>query len=352
MSYPNVTHPSHNRFGSLRIGIASCLMVISGEVLGASAGTNQTQAAAAIIWEETSVAEPEIQRNTIFDTVQGSTSTHIVWLARWVDSFFDDPEYLEEEAYARATVQQNVRFYRNLDPAFSTHVRATVVLPNLSRRFRLSFEGNDELYSEDYAGGTEPNIADSTRESINDPSFRLLYLLLQRRDIDLGLSGGVRLNDFAFYTGPRLKARASLGSGWVVKLTQRIYWYTTNNLKSKTQLRFDHLLGKRNLFRQSFKTAWDEDKHESVGFRHTTTSSITQPLKNSSALRYAWSSVYLTHPDPRWTSTTLSVGYRRSVWRKWIILEAAPFVTWEEQFRWNPKPGFSVSLSTIFEKDQ
>ena len=145
--------------------------------------------------------------------------------------------------------------------------------------------------------------------------------------------------------------RHDLGAGWNAKLTHRTYWYTTDNLKAKTELRFDHLIGQRNLFRQSIRSNWDEEKHEDVGFRHTVTSSITQAFKNDSALRYAWSSSHQTRPDPRWTSTTLSIGYRQSIWRKWIIIEAAPFVTWEEQFGWDPKPGLAISLSTIFEKE-
>ena len=85
--------------------------------------------------------------------------------------------------------------------------------------------------------------------------------------------------------------------------------------------------------------------------RNTTTSSITQPFGKNVAFRYAWSSVYTTRPDPRWTSTTLTVGYRQSILRKWLVLETAPFVTWEEQYKWEPGAGIAVSLNVIFEED-
>ncbi len=320
----------------------------AGAVWGESSATNQLQSAT-----ETALPDTHSEYRTahFIDTVQGRASKRIVSVAQWVDSFFDDPEYAEEEADARASLQQNVKFYRNLDPEFSTRVRASVVLPNLNRRFRLSFEGNDDLYTEGADATPEDTLADSTQGSVDDPSLRLLYLFLQHRDVDLGLSGGIRMSDPALYTGPRLKLRSGIGAGWEAKVTQRVYWYTTNDLKSKSELRLDHLLGKRNLFRQAFRTDWDEEKHATEGFHNTATSSVTQPLERTAAMRYAWSSTYLTRPDPRWTSTTLSVGYRQSIWRKWIILEATPFVTWEEEYDWNPKAGLLFSFSTILDNE-
>jgi len=348
---PSAVRTFKSGCGAVRICCACGMMTMSCIAGEDSAGTNHIQAAATVNETSTNapVEEPEIQRKNIIDTVQGSASSRLVSLARWVDSFFDDPEYAEEEADARASLTQTVTFYRNVDPVYRTRVRASLILPNLSRRFRLTFEGNDDLDQEDAAGNLEETLAESTQESIDDPSLRLQYLFLHEPDVDLGMSGGVRLNESAFYAGPRLKLRAGLGAGWDAKFTQRTYWYTTDNVKAKTELRFDHLLGRRNLFRQAFRTDWNEEKHQSEGFRNTVTSSITQPLQKNAAFRYAWSSTYLTRPDPRWTSTTLSVGYRQSLWREWVIAEVTPFMRWEEQYDWGPSPGIVLGLSAILE---
>lgn len=294
-------------------------------------------------------SSPEASQDTIFDTVQGSTSTRIVALARWADSFFDDPAYADEEANARVSLEQAVRFYRNLNAEFSTRVSATVVLPNMNNRLRLSFEGDDEQYAEDFEVNEEENLADATQESIDNPSLRLQYLFSRHRDFDLRMSGGIRFSEEALYAGPRLKLNSLIGWGWTARFTQRVYWYTTDNVKSKTEVRFDHLLGENNLFRQSFRTDWDKELHPVDGFRNSATTSITQPLKKTAAFRYAWHSVYYTRPEPGWTSTSLSIGYRQSVLREWFIVEATPFVTWEEQYNWNPKPGINLSFNIIFE---
>ncbi len=343
-----------NRFGDFRFYYIACILAaVQCASVDAANGTNEVHAAMPESTNETAALNTK-QKPSIVDTVQRSTSTRIVGLARWVDSFFDDPEYAEEEANARASLQQTIKFYRNLEPEYRTRVRASVVLPNLNRRFRLTFEADDETDSEDPADPTDPseeNFTESTQDSIDNPSVRLNYFFLQRPDADLGLTAGVRLSRRSFYFGPRITLDADIEPGWHAKLIQRIYWYTTNDLKSKTELRFDHLLGKHNLFRQAFRLDWDEETHETDGFRPSATTSITQPLKRDAALRYAWSSAYSTRPDPGWTSTTLSVGYRQSIWRRWIILEVTPFVTWEDEFNWKPKPGIAITFNAIFDKE-
>jgi len=343
---------SYKRFGSFRIGIACGLMIMGSEAWGAPVSTNQVQASAIKNGEDAediSPAAPDAHENNIIDAVQGSTSSRIVTLARWVDSFFDDPEYAVQEATARASINQDINFYRNLDPSYRTYVRASAVLPNLNRKFRLIFEGDNDPTTLQDTEDIDPDTVEPKKDSVDDNTLRLQYIFLERYYLDLRLTGGIRLKETDLYIGPRVKFRTHIGSKWEASLSQRIYWYTTNTLRTKTELRFDHILGEHNLFRQAFSTDWDEEKHQTEGFRNTVTSSITQPIKRSAAFRYAWSSSYQTRPDPRWTSTTLSVGYRQSVWRDWIIVEVTPFVTWEEDFNWDPKPGFTIALSAIFE---
>ncbi|HEY5621862.1 MAG TPA: hypothetical protein VIR77_04600, partial [Pontiella sp.] len=293
---------------------------------------------------------PGVTQRNFIDTAQGAASTRIASLARWVDSFFDDPDYAAEEAYARASISQSATFYRDPDAVYRTSIRASIILPNLSNRLRLAFEGNDELYAEDTIGEPEPNLPASTRESLDDPSLRLHYTLLQRYETDLRMTGGFRLEDSAFYAGPRFKLRTRLSSDWDAVLTQRLLWYTTETRRSKTELRLNRILGTRNLFRQAFRTDWYKEREENDVLRHTVTTSLAQPLKKTAAFRYAWSSVYFAQPESGWISSTASVGYRRSAWRDWIILEAEPFVRWERQYDWEPNAGITFSISAIFEE--
>jgi hypothetical protein len=293
---------------------------------------------------------PGIKQGNFIDTAQGAASTRIASLARWVDSFFDDPEYAAEEASARASISQSATFYRDPAAAYRTSIRASIVLPNLSNRLRLAFEGNDELYAEEPVGDTVPNLPESTRESVDDPSLRLHYTLLQRYETDLRMTGGFRLEDSSVYAGPRFKFRTRLGADWNAAFIQRLLWYTTETRRSKTELRLNRLAGTRNLFRQTFRTDWYKERDENNVLRHTITTSLAQPLKKTAAFRYTWSSVYFAQPESGWAYTTASISYRRSAWRDWIMVEAAPFVRWERRYDWEPNAGITFSISAIFEE--
>ena len=301
-------------------------------------------------YRETLSGSPDVKQDLFIDTAQGAASTRIASLARWFDSFFDDPEYAAEEAYARASISQSATFYRDPDVAYRTSIRASIVLTNLSNRLRLAFEGNDELYAEEPVGDTVPNLPESTRQSLDDPSLRLHYTLLQRYETDLRMTSGFRLEDSSVYAGPRFKFRTRLSADWNAALIQRLLWYTTGTRRSKTELRFNRIVGTRNLFRQTFRTDWYRERDENDVLRHTITSSLAQPLKKTAAFRYAWSSDYFALPESEWASTTASVSYRRCVWRDWIILEAEPFVRWERRYDWEPNAGITFSISAIFEE--
>ncbi len=351
----HVIRPSRIRFGTLRIVLLCSLFTMACAGADEAVGTNQVHVSSASASNEvagTYFSKAGAHTARIIDTVQGSTSTRLVSIAQWVDSFFIDPDYVEEQADAHVTLQQSVKFYRYFEPELRTSVRASVVLPNINRRLRLVLEGNDERDLENPTQPFDETLLDSTEQSVDNPAVSLQYFFLQNPDIDLSLSGGVRLSEPSLYVAPRIALRAGLGAGWESKLTERIYWYTTGNVRSDSEFRFDHLLGKRNLFRQTFQMYWERETYDEEGFLYNLNSSITHPLiKKDAAFRYAWATAYQTRPAGHWTSTTLSMGYRQSIWRKWLIMEITPFVTWEEQYQWEPSPGIFFSISAIFQKD-
>lgn len=279
------------------------------------------------------------------DTAHYAVSSRIISLARWMDSFFDDPEYATEEADARISISQATTYSKADLLEYRTRISSSVALPNLSRKTKLVFEGNEDLEVED----TEKSVQESAKESVDSPSIGLQYSFLELRDLDLRVRAGVRLGDPSFYAGPRIRAYIDIGNTWTARFTQRAYWYTDNYWRSKSTLDFDRIIGSRNLFRQSFRTDWKEEYFPTQGFRHTVTSSLSQPLKDAAAFRYSWSSVYYTRPNGEWSSTALSVSYRQSVWQDWILLEVTPFVAWEDRLNWEINPGITFSVNILFE---
>lgn len=294
--------------------------------------------------------EKSVTRETRLDKARRAAGSRVASAARWADHFFEDPDFLDEEAHAHISLRQSVEFSRKSDVEYRTRINGSVSLPHFSRKLKVVFEGDDDLEIDEE--DDPDDMGTSTDQSVEAHTVGLQYAALSRPDYDFRIGVGVRMGDTAVFAGPRWRVQANVSPMWRTRFTQRLRWYSDDGWKSSTDVDVDRQIGPRNLFRQNVSTVWREDRFDRDGFRHTATSSFVQPLADLRAIRYAWSSDYLTRPDQRWSSSTLSVSYRSSLFRDWIRLELKPFVSWEEDFEWNANPGVVISLSCIIEDDK
>lgn len=282
-----------------------------------------------------------------FDNAHDVVCTQITAFSRWFDSFFEDPAYMEEEASARLSLRQSVKTSRELDDSFSTGISAALSMPRLSRRLKLMFEGQDDLiYDEEQ---DRPDLHSSLNDTFDSPSLGLQYSIAPGEKIQLDIHGGLRLKSAKLYIGPRLRYRRDFSDSFCIRITERLRWYERDGIRSKSELDLNQIVGENNLLRQRFSADWSEKRRSREGVRLTTTSMFTQFLKEKRALRYSLSSVYFTGGTKGWQSTTLETAWRQRFWRKWMILEVAPFLAWEKRIDWHTNPGVKVSLSVIFE---
>lgn len=298
--------------------------------------------------EKLSDDEITVEQSNMIDSTHSAIGKKVGAIARMIDSFFENSDYAIEEADGRISLHQSIEITKKSSMRYRTRIKGSLSLPNISRRLKLDFKGNDNLDIDDT---NEQDIEKSAEESVDAPSVGLQYSLFQRNDIDIRQSNGVRFRNLSLYTGLRFRLQSKVDHLWNAKFTQRLRWYTSDGWRSNSEVTFDRIIGIRSLFRQTFNTAWSEDLNISEGFRHTITSSFTQPLGSKAALRYHWSLIYFTQPEPGWTSTTLYIKYRQHIWRDWVILELAPFVSWEDTFGWKANPGASISMTLIFEEE-
>lgn len=283
------------------------------------------------------------------DVARKVAGSRVASAAQWVDRFFENPEYQEEEADARISLRQSVKFSQESNAEFQTRLSGSLSLPHFSRRVKLVFEGNDEPSIDEQ---DEPDLRASADESIETSSVGLQYTPVSRNDYDFRVGAGMRISDTSLYIGPRWRFQTQWGSNWRGRFTQRLRWYSDEGWRAVTGVDVDCSVRTRNLIRQNFSTDWREGRFSQEGFRHTTATSFVQPLSDTKALRYTWSSDYLTRPDKRWVSSVLAASYRSSLLRDWILLEFRPFVSWEEDLGWEINPGILISMSIIIEDEE
>jgi hypothetical protein len=287
--------------------------------------------------------------NTSVDSAHRAVVNQVGVISRFIDSFFENPNYAAEEADARISLFQSTNITKRTSRTFRTRLKGSLTLPNLSRRLKLSFSGYDDLNIDETR---EENIEESAEESIKIPSIRLQYSLFDRNNIQIKESTGIRLRNPSLFAGFRFTIKRDLSKKWNTKYIQRVFWYTKDGWISSTELNFNRVIGKRNLFRETCKAFWQESHDLSEGFKFNLISSFSQPLAKSAILRYHWSSFYFTKPDARWSSTTFSIKFRQRVWRDWLTLELAPFITWNENVNWKSDIGSVVTIALIFEGEK
>jgi len=284
----------------------------------------------------------------VADRTRKAAGSQVQRVGRWVDSFFDDPNYMADAAGGRIVVKQSIEESAKNSTQYQLSISGKLKLPELSNRLELVFEGNDDLALDE----EDPeSFSDSADQSTENPSIGLRYSFLDDENLDLRMAAGVRFGNQALFAGPRFRARRNIGGGWLLRYTQDNRWYTDDGWKIKGYFDFDRRIGKYNLFRQRLGSAWAENKYASEGFRHSMVTSFTQPLTLNSAVRYAWHSIYLSHLDGGWDSTEVNLAYRRCVWRKWVVIELKPFLAFEDENDWEANPGTRLSMSLIFEDD-
>ncbi|MEM9304405.1 MAG: hypothetical protein AAGE01_20005 [Pseudomonadota bacterium] len=325
-----------------RPGIIAVSLLLA---LGAASAQVEPSAEAA-----SAPAEPvaDEEKRSAIDTANETVTNYVISLARWVDEIFDDPNYTEEEADARLEVRLIASDSRENSAEFRARTRFRISLPRLSRRASLVFEGNDDIDINDFADEDFDNAID---DSLDAPALGIQYFRRDDERVNLSWTAGVRASSVSFYIGPRVRYISRLGDDSIVRATQRLRWYTEEGWDSNSRLDFDRRFD-NGFFRQLFAVRWREDRYRSEGARVSASTSWTKPLSEESALRYAWTSVYLTESQADGRETRLSVGYRKRFWRDWIAIQVTPFVAWEQRNDWDFNPGLQVSITTAFERER
>ncbi len=261
--------------------------------------------------------------------------------AQWIDSFFDDPNYVAEDASTRLRLRPEVFFQEKREAKVRVKLAVKVNLPRLSRRASLVIGGDD---------GTG-DFNNSLDDTLHDPSIGVQFFGKQSRSLNTSLVVGAKLNGLALFAGPRVRFLQPLGERSQFRFVQTFRWFTDNGWDSRTRLDFDHVFESGVFLRQTVDGRWRADRHEEEGFRTVVSTSVTQRLKRDLGLQYEWFTVFQTEPDNHVNSTTLALRFRKRSKREWLFFEVVPQLAFEDEFDWDPNPGIRFRFEIIFGED-
>lgn len=285
----------------------------------------------------------------LYDRTHLAMSRGVCWSVDWFDRFFASPDsLLDEPATTLVRVIGAHRWQDNGDLGNEVRVRASVDLPNLSNRIRLTFR-NDDDPDDDFAAA-----ADSKPEEVGDnedSTFRaaLNWAARQRQRDSIDLEVGVR-SQFRTFTRARYRLRLPMpGDNWKFQFTETLYWIDGTGLGTESRFEFDRPLTTRTALRLTTEAEHNEDLQErELGWDLSQTAVFYLRLNSRTALQYSVGAQGFSDPSANVDVWRTSLRYRRNFLRPWLFFEVEPFAFWPRTDDYHGVSGVVLRLETQF----
>jgi hypothetical protein len=265
---------------------------------------------------------------------------NVIRFANWVDNFFaDDRIYVEgQRSYIKLNLLKT--YFENDKALYDTQIKARLDIPKTQKRMQLFIESIDE--DED---DTEQTTIDQTAEK-QEQSIGLQFLRPDSRLWKITAITGVRfrsgLDPFA-----RLRFRRLIKDGaWSYRITENIFWYSSDGAGETTQLDIDHPLTKKLLFRATTKATWRKTTHYFDLGQDLTLFQRINSFK-SFAYQTGYRATMVSHPST--TNYYYSVRYRQQIHSNWLYVDVIPTIHHPEENNFKPIRSITLKLEIVFD---
>ena len=288
---------------------------------------------------------------------QKQLSPTVQKIANAIDTFFvSDRQLSWKETETAVTLRLDTDFIEYHGVEFNPKLRFRLRFPGLKR---LSLVGNEQdAGPSDYTGpGADDESSFALRWTGRSTDTRRLSLDAGARIKDSNLEGFGRLNAAVEYP---------LGSTWLGRTTNRLYWYTEAGWRNDLRQYFERRLGENLFFRSRTRLQDFEEYNDRLYPEQKFT--IYQRRRNGrSVLAYevvAWvipgeetvlSADEIRRPDDDYTRYLALLRYRTRVKWPWLFIEVWPGIGVAEEVDYRSflyaKLRVDITFGHIFEKE-
>jgi hypothetical protein len=261
----------------------------------------------------------------------------------WFDRFFGDErmEVTERpESYLRW--KNELRWDEEERFTFRSTVRASVRLPRFKKRWRLAISGETRGDPNAVTQEDPGNPGLDVRSRVRTGSTEVIYDILRtpRSILDAGAGVRVKLPPDAFVR-TRFQHARPVAPDTLGRFTAIGYWNARDGFGESNQVDLERWLAPPTLLRWSSSLAIEE---KSNGWVWGSELSLLHKLSPKSALTFAGGASGSTRPGWIAQNYRILARYRRSVWRKWLILEGEPDLHWPRKEDGSRKPVWGATL--------
>lgn len=273
------------------------------------------------------------------DHVHRSVSTTLLGTSAWIDDFFDDPRFVDEENRSRARLKLTTIYDEVDEFDFKARLNVRVHLPSLSEQLHLLlFTSEDEKPELDARSGSRI-LEESTNQ---EATAALLYFLKDTEKYNISFTGGFSFN--YLYGGVRYRYVKDIGS-WKGRLVTQLRYYTDDGWQGLNALDFDRVLSENWFLRATAQLDWFEEEDDlPLGLMLR----LYQSLGTDRVISYEWENHFADLQRDDLTDLWLLVRYRQKFLRDWLLFEISPRVNFPKDDDWEPNYGLLFRIEMNF----
>ena len=277
------------------------------------------------------------------DEIQEKSGELLISAANWVDSFFDNPQYAEEENRTRAKLKLKFGYSKLYDFEFKPSVDLKIKLPKFSGRANIYLSANDDS---DFDTDSNPMPDTPGNGSNNDEelSVGIQYFLKMGEHYNITTHFGLSLG--YVYGGLRYRHTHKFFSDELdARFTDRLRYYSDDGWDNRLSYDVESNIGSRYFMRTSLNATIAE-RYDGIPF--STTLQIYKVLSIDKILLWENGAYFDTKPDFDLTDIQLKLRYRQRFYRDWLVLEVAPQLTFPADHDHDMNPGLIVRFEADF----
>jgi len=246
-----------------------------------------------------------------YDKTQVYVNSKFCEPALWFDNFFASDRVFDE-GVAGTYIRWRNDFIFDEEENFKYKFRlnASVELPVVTKRLRLTIEGDEDENLRDITPGEDSNNSNSIGLQLD-----LTKNVRSKFSVSVSLKPRIRLR--YRYTYP-------VADLVTLRLTQEIQREKTIN-SAKTLVDAERLLSEELFFRSSTQGEISEE-YEGIDWLQAFV--LFQRFSKKTSMSYESSVSGITEPRTMAVNYRLGVRYRKNFHREWLFYEVAPEVTW------------------------
>jgi len=241
--------------------------------------------------------------------------------AAWFDGFFGDARSFEETPIGTfIRIRNAVQWDEDDGWSHGLRVRASILLPRVSDRFRLLISRDEDLSGELPKEASLGDGSDRTR-------LGLRFIASERSRSQLDFDGSIRLGGGSL--NPEIRSRYryvyGLSDDTLARATQTAFWQREDGLGTTSRLDWEWVPNRDGLLRWTGQGTYSETS-EGVDWRSSVVA--FRQLDTRSAIRAEIGAFGYTKPSFEVEEYFVALRYRRQFLRRWLYYELQPQHAW------------------------